>query len=36
MGERLTLEQSRVVVGLMEVCGSPNAVSEEFAERYAG
>jgi hypothetical protein len=31
MGDRLTLEQRRVVVGLMEVCGSPTAVSQEFA-----
>jgi hypothetical protein len=36
MGDRLTLEQRRVVASLMEVYGSPTVVSQKFAERSAG
>jgi hypothetical protein len=36
MGDRLTLEQRRVVAGLMEVYGSPTVARQKFAERYAG
>ena len=36
MGERLTLEPRRVVASLMEVYGSPTAVRQKFAERFAG
>jgi len=33
MGDRLTLEQRRVVASLMEVYGSPTVVRQKFAER---
>jgi hypothetical protein len=36
MGDRITLEQRRVVASLMEVNGSPTAVRQKFAERFAG
>jgi len=36
MGDRLTLEQRRVVASLMEVYGSPTIVRQKFAERFAG
>jgi hypothetical protein len=36
MGDRLTLEQRRVVASLMEVYGSPTVVCQKFAERFAG
>ena len=36
MGGRLTLQQRRVVASLMEVYGSPTAVRQKFAERFAG
>jgi hypothetical protein len=36
MGDRLTLEQRRVVASLMEVYGSPTIVHQKFAERFAG
>jgi hypothetical protein len=36
MSDRLTLEQNRVIASLMEVYGSPTAVSQKFAERFAG
>ena len=36
MGDRLTLEQRRVVASLMEVYGSPTVVRQKFAERFAG
>ena len=36
MGDRLTLEQRRVVVNLMEVYGSPTVVGQKVAERFAG
>ena len=36
MGDRLTLEQRKVVASLMEVYGSPTAVRQKFAERSAG
>jgi hypothetical protein len=36
MGDRLTLEQTSVVASLMEVYGSPTAVRQKFAERFAG
>ena len=36
MGDRLTLEQRRVVASLMEVYGSPTVVSQKVAERFAG
>ena len=36
MGDRLTLEQIRVVASLMEVYGSPTVIRKKFAERFAG
>jgi len=36
MGDRLTLEQRRVVASLMEVYGSPTVVCQKFAEQLAG
>jgi len=36
MGDRLTLEQRRVVASLMEVYGSPTVVRQKFAQRSAG
>jgi len=36
MGDRLTLEQRRVVASLMEVYGSSTVVRQKFAERFAG
>jgi hypothetical protein len=36
MGDRLTLEQRRVVASLMEVYGSPTIVRQKFAEQFAG
>jgi len=36
MGDRLTLEQRRVVANLVEVYGSPTVVRQKFAERFAG
>jgi hypothetical protein len=36
MGDRLTLEQRRVVASLMEVYGSPTVARQKFAERFAG
>ena len=35
MGDRLTLEQRRMVATLMEVHGSPTVVRQKFAERFA-
>ena len=36
MGDRVTLEQRKVVASLMEVYGSPTVVRQKFAERFAG
>jgi hypothetical protein len=36
MGDRLTLEQRRVVASLMEVYGSPTVGRHKFSERFAG
>ena len=36
MGDRLTLEQKRMVASLMEVYGSPTVVGQKFAGRFAG
>jgi hypothetical protein len=36
MGNRLTLEQRRVVASLMEVYGFPTVVRQKSAERFAG
>jgi hypothetical protein len=36
MGDRLTLEQRRMITSLMEVYGSPTVVREKFAEAFAG
>jgi hypothetical protein len=36
MGDRLTLEQRRVVASLMEVYGLPTAVRQKFVEQFAG
>ena len=36
MGDRLTLQQRRVVASLMEAYGSPTIVRQKFAERFAG
>jgi hypothetical protein len=35
MGDRLKLEQRKVVASFMEVYGSPTAVRQKFAERFA-
>jgi hypothetical protein len=34
MGDRLTLEQRRVVASLMEMYGSPTVVRQKFAEQF--
>ena len=36
MGDRLTLQQRRVVASLMEVYGSPTVIRQKSAERLAG
>jgi hypothetical protein len=36
MGDRLALGQRKLVASLMEVYGSPTAVRQKFAERFAG
>ena len=36
MGDRLTMEQRRVVASSLEVYGSPAVVRQKFAERFAG
>jgi hypothetical protein len=36
MRDTLTLEQRRVVASLMEGYGSPTAVRQKFADRFAG
>jgi hypothetical protein len=36
MGDRLTLEQRRVVASMMEVYGSPTVVHQKFTEGFAG
>jgi hypothetical protein len=36
MGNRLTLEQRRVVASLTKVYGFPTVVRQKFAERFSG